>query len=68
MIEHKHFDVILRVFSEKKNAELAEKFKNEGNVFYKNAEYRKSIDLYNKAIGEYIKLNLFCYAILKYCL
>lgn len=34
----------------KQNAELAEQFKNEGNTFYKGTEYRKSIDLYTKAI------------------
>lgn len=37
-------------FSPKQNAELAEQFKNEGNTFYKGTEYRKSIDLYTKAI------------------
>lgn len=31
-------------------AEMAEQFKNDGNVFYKSTEYRKSIDLYTKAI------------------
>jgi len=35
----------------KKTAELAEQFKNEGNAHYKTGEYRKSIDLYSKAIG-----------------
>lgn len=34
----------------KKTAELAEQFKNDGNVLYKTAEYRKSIELYSKAI------------------
>lgn len=34
----------------KKAVELAEQFKNEGNVHYKGTEYRKSIDLYTKAI------------------
>lgn len=34
----------------KKNAELAEQFKNEGNALYKSTEYRKSIELYTKAI------------------
>lgn len=34
----------------KKTAELAEQFKNDGNAHYKTGEYRKSIDLYSKAI------------------
>jgi len=34
----------------KKDSELAEQNKNEGNVYYKSTEYRKSIDLYTKAI------------------
>ena len=29
---------------------MAEQFKNEGNNLYKSGEYRKSIDLYTKAI------------------
>jgi len=33
-----------------KSLERAEKLKNEGNIFYKSGEYRKSIDLYNQAI------------------
>jgi len=33
-----------------KSLEIAEKLKNEGNIFYKSGEYRKSIDLYNQAI------------------
>lgn len=37
--------------SSDKLLETAEKLKNEGNVFYKAGEYRKSIDLYNQAIG-----------------
>lgn len=46
------FPVNCAVFfsSPQKNAELAEQFKNEGNALYKGAEYRKSIDLYTKAI------------------
>lgn len=39
-----------RIDDPKKDSELAEQFKNEGNVHYKGAEYRKSIDLYTKAI------------------
>lgn len=34
----------------KKTAELAEQSKNEGNTFYKGGEYRKSLELYSKAI------------------
>lgn len=34
----------------KETSELAEQFKNDGNVHYKNGKYRESIELYTKAI------------------
>lgn len=43
----------------KKATELAEKFKNEGNVYYEKKDYPEAIKLYSKAIGKQNNQNIF---------